>query len=84
VGVALASENPLEFVDVQKRKQKAFSGLLPVTKEDGTIAAYVDPTQVMALELSENAPGSTGIWFITQPHMNVQVPIQSVFAQLQL
>jgi hypothetical protein len=69
----------------KKENKKLSAGrLLPVTKEDGTIAAYVDPTQVMALELSENAPGSTGIWFITQPHMNVQVPIQSVFAQLQL
>jgi hypothetical protein len=69
----------------KKENKKLSAGrLLPVTKEDGTIVAYVDPTQVMALELSENAPGSTGIWFITQPHMNVQVPIQSVFAQLHL
>jgi hypothetical protein len=69
----------------KKENKKLSPGrLLPVTKEDGTIVAYVDPTQVMALELSENAPGSTGIWFITQPHMNVQVPLQSVFAQLHL
>jgi hypothetical protein len=69
----------------KKEHKKLPAGrLLPVTKEDGTIVAYVDPTQVMALELSENAPSSTGIWFITQPHMNVQVPIQSVFAQLDL
>jgi hypothetical protein len=69
----------------KKENKKLLAGrLLPVNKEDGTIVAYVDPTQVMALEPSENAPGWTGIWFITQPHMNVQVPIQSVFAQLQL
>jgi hypothetical protein len=30
VGVALASENLLESVDVQKRKQKAFSGKIVV------------------------------------------------------
>jgi hypothetical protein len=58
--------------------------MLPVTREDGTIVAYVDPTQVMALELYQNAPGTTGIWFITQPHMIVQVPIRNVLAQLGL
>jgi hypothetical protein len=37
----------------KKENKKLSAGrLLPVTKEDGTIVAYVDPTQVMALELS--------------------------------
>ena len=68
----------------KENKKHLVGRLLPVTKEDGAIVAYVDPKQVMALELYENAPGTTGIWFITQPHMIVQVPIQNVLAQLGL
>jgi len=42
----------------KKENKKLLAGrLLPVNKEDGTIVAYVDPTQVMALEPSENTPG---------------------------